>query len=347
MFTLKEGFLEALVRGMKAELLVKEDYIKLRQCDSLVDLKLYLVSRGYRSELHSEIGPISPTHLVELCAKKLVKGFRTINIQASEPLTTLLNYVTRRYMIDNVILIMTGSVRGRSFTELLNKCHPLGMFESMENLLVANDLREVHRLVLIDTPISTYFNDCLKNEKIDETNIEFIRNSVYKAYMEDFVNFCIQLGDECSDLMQLLVFEADRRVINITLSSFGTELTVSDKLKLFPSFGSLNPSGQLAMAQCTNSEEFHNMLEVMAPYGSVLSRFKGAEPRTFDKILDEEEHSLCQSIFLQRSRYAVFMAYINLCEQELRNVMWIAECIAQQQKFRIEECLICADVRLN
>eukprot|EP00223_Ostreococcus_mediterraneus_P010266 CAMPEP_0179633770 /NCGR_PEP_ID=MMETSP0932-20121108/7673_1 /TAXON_ID=548131 ORGANISM="Ostreococcus mediterraneus, Strain clade-D-RCC2596" /NCGR_SAMPLE_ID=MMETSP0932 /ASSEMBLY_ACC=CAM_ASM_000582 /LENGTH=192 /DNA_ID=CAMNT_0021503449 /DNA_START=406 /DNA_END=984 /DNA_ORIENTATION=+ len=192
---------------------------------------------------------------------------------------------------------MTGSMRGRSFTELLSKCHPLGMFESMENLLVANDLREIHRLVLIDTPISTYFNDCLKNEKIDETNIEFIRNSVYKAYLEDFVNFCIQLGDECSDLMQLLVFEADRRVINITLSS--------------------------------------------------MSRFKGAEPRTLDKILDEEEHFLCQSIFLQRSRYAVFMAYINLCEQELRNVMWIAECIAQQQKFRIEECLICADVRLN
>lgn len=81
MFTLKEGFLEALVRGMKAELLVKEDYIKLRQCDSLVDLKLYLVSRGYHSELHSEIGPISPTRLVELCAKKLVKGFRTINTQ--------------------------------------------------------------------------------------------------------------------------------------------------------------------------------------------------------------------------------------------------------------------------
>lgn len=45
MFTLKEGFLEALVRGMKAELLVKDDYMKLRQCDSLVDLKLYLVRK--------------------------------------------------------------------------------------------------------------------------------------------------------------------------------------------------------------------------------------------------------------------------------------------------------------
>jgi vacuolar-type H+-ATPase subunit C/Vma6 len=51
MFTLKEGFLEALVRGMKAELLVKEDYVKLRQCDSLVDLKLYLVTQGEQSTL--------------------------------------------------------------------------------------------------------------------------------------------------------------------------------------------------------------------------------------------------------------------------------------------------------
>ena len=41
--------------------------------------------------------------------------------------------------------------------------------------------REIHRLVLVDTPISTYFNDCLRNENIDETNIEFIRNSVYKV----------------------------------------------------------------------------------------------------------------------------------------------------------------------
>ena len=65
------------------------------------------------------------------------------------------------------------------------------MFESMENLLVANDLRyyenilwyvarlssktyrEIHRLVLIDTPISTYFNDCLKNEKIASFDLKF------------------------------------------------------------------------------------------------------------------------------------------------------------------------------
>lgn len=44
MFTLKDGFVEAIVRGKKSELLCADDYAKLRQCESLSDLKLYLVS---------------------------------------------------------------------------------------------------------------------------------------------------------------------------------------------------------------------------------------------------------------------------------------------------------------
>jgi vacuolar-type H+-ATPase subunit C/Vma6 len=43
MFSFKDGFVEALTRGMKAELLQAEDYSKLKQCDALSDLRLYLV----------------------------------------------------------------------------------------------------------------------------------------------------------------------------------------------------------------------------------------------------------------------------------------------------------------
>ena len=35
-----------------------------------------------------------------------------------------------------------------------------------------------------------YFGDCLSLEDIDEMNIEIIRNTLYKAYLEDFYNFC-------------------------------------------------------------------------------------------------------------------------------------------------------------
>ena len=36
--------------------------------------------------------------------------------------------------------------------ELLDKCHPLGMFDSIATLAVASNTRELYRLVLVDTP---------------------------------------------------------------------------------------------------------------------------------------------------------------------------------------------------
>ena len=43
-------------------------------------------------------------------------------------------------------------------------------------------------------------------------NIEIIRNTLYKSYLESFYNFCLFLGGETADVMcEILAFEADRR----------------------------------------------------------------------------------------------------------------------------------------
>lgn len=38
--------------------------------------------------------------------------------------------------------------------------------------------------------------------------------------------------------------------------------------------------------------------------------------------------------------YAVFFAYMRLREQETRNLMWISECVAQNQKSRIHDGIV-------
>jgi V-type H+-transporting ATPase subunit d len=101
--------------------------------------------------------------------------------QASDPLMTVLQYIAHTYMIDNVILIMTGALHGRSFEELAEKCHPLGLFDSIENLMIANDIRDIHRIVLVDTPVSTYFTECLGYGSLDEANLEMVRSCAYKV----------------------------------------------------------------------------------------------------------------------------------------------------------------------
>ncbi|KAL1535267.1 V-type proton ATPase subunit d1 [Salvia divinorum] len=54
------------------------------------------------------------------------------------------------HMIDNVVQIVTGTLHERNVQELLEKCHPLGMFDSIATLAVAQNMRELYRLVLVD-----------------------------------------------------------------------------------------------------------------------------------------------------------------------------------------------------
>ena len=59
-------------------------------------------------------------------------------------------------MIDNIILLITGTLHQRPITELIPKCHPLGSFEQMEAIHIAATPAELYNAVLVDTPLGSY-----------------------------------------------------------------------------------------------------------------------------------------------------------------------------------------------
>lgn len=59
-------------------------------------------------------------------------------------------------MIDNVVLLITGTLHERDTTELLEKCHPLGMFDSMATLSIATNINDLYNSVLVDTPLGMF-----------------------------------------------------------------------------------------------------------------------------------------------------------------------------------------------
>ena len=69
-------------------------------------------------------------------------------------------------MIDNIILLITGTLHQRPITELVPKCHPLGSFEEMASINIASTPAELYNAVMIDTPLGenrqciTWFHDC-------------------------------------------------------------------------------------------------------------------------------------------------------------------------------------------
>ncbi|KAK9915834.1 hypothetical protein WJX75_004854 [Coccomyxa subellipsoidea] len=340
-FNIKDGYVDAVVRGHRSGLLTSPDYNNLCQCETLEDIKLNLTATDYGPYLANEPSPLHTTTIVDRCTEKLVDDWNKMRTNADEPLGQFLDYCTYGHMIDNVVLIVTGTLHERDVHELLDKCHPLGMFDSIATLAVASNMRELYRLVLVDTPLAPYFSESLSAEDLDEMNIEIMRNTLYKAYLDDFAAFCNKLGGTTAEVMRsLLSFEADRRALNITLNSIGTELTRDDRRKLYSNFGLLYPHGHHELAGAEDFDQIRNAMEKCPPYQALFNKLGYGESQMLDKVLYEEEVRRLTDTFEQQFHYGVFYSYMRLREQEIRNLMWISECVAQDQKTRIMDGIV-------
>lgn len=143
----------------------------------------------------------------------------------------------------------------------------------------------------------------------------------------------------------LLSFEADRRSINITINSFGTGLSKDQRAKLFPSMGRLFPEGTSALARADDVDQVKAVLDGVVEYrpfleGSASSGGGGGGDSGVASLEDhffQYEVSLNKLAFLQQFQYGVFYSFFKLKEQEIRSLTWIAECIAQDAKDRIND----------
>ena len=69
-------------------------------------------------------------------------------------------------MIDNVVLLITGTLHERDTHELLERCHPLGVFDSMPALCVATNVEELYQSVLVETPLGAFRSIFYNNQTL-------------------------------------------------------------------------------------------------------------------------------------------------------------------------------------
>jgi len=356
-FNILHGFSEALVRGMRSSFLKDADYHHLTQCETLEDIRLNLTESDYADSL-ADSSSITPSGLQAAAVSKLVSEFQYLRTQAVEPLSTFLDFITYEYMIENVMLLLKGTLSGRDINELMAQCHPLGMFKesTMRSIPTfesnAKGYADLYQTVLVDTPVGPYFAQFLQESAakggesrnvLEEVEIEIIKSSLIKYWIEDFHQFVTKLGGETAVLMiELLKVRADTNAINITLNSFNTPLNepamrASDRKRLYPAVGHLYPAGTTMLADVSNEEELGNALELFPQYSSIWSVHAVGSEKSIDDAFYERDVQMLELVFEGQMHYASFYAYVKLKEQEIRNLVWISECILQQQKDEINK----------
>lgn len=353
-FNILHGFSEGLVRGMRSSFLLDADYHHLTQCETLDDVRLNLSESDYQDGL-ADMATLSPIALQKAAIDKLVTEFQYLRSQSVGPLATFLDFVTYEYMIENVMLLLKGTLSGRDINELMQQCHPLGMFKesTMRSIPTfesnAKGYADLYQTVLVDTPVGPYFSLFLQDSAdrsgggmrnvIEEVEIEIIKSSLIKYWIEDFYQFTMSLGGETADIMgELLRVRADTIAINITLNSFGTPLNEAamrsiDRKRLYPAVGHLYPAGTTMLVDVEDEEGLGKVLELFPQHSSIWNiHAVGSGEKSIDDAFYERDVLMLELAFEGQMHFAVFYAYVKLKEQEVRNLVWITECILQQQK---------------
>ncbi|OAF66833.1 V-ATPase subunit d [Intoshia linei] len=273
-FNASHGYLEGIVRGYKAGILKESDYLNLMQCQSLEDVKIHLQHTDYHNLLDDEIGDLKIPTLEKKLREKLTSQFKYLLGQASGELATFLKYITYNYMIDNVILLISGTSHNRTVLQLHRFLHPMGEFQELEAIEIADSSSTLYNAVLTDTPLAPYFLGCISEHDFDEMHIEIMRNTLYKRYLEDFYNFSKKIGGDCFLIMkEILGLEADRRSFMITINSFGTNLSKDDRADLFPRCGKLYPYGLEMLAKADDVYQVKAVADNFPEYRKLFEDF--------------------------------------------------------------------------
>ena len=352
-FNVDDGYSEALLRGFRKSILGDQQYTALRNTTNLKDFKAVLIDTDY-SDYVKDYNETDTSALKMLLKKKLADEIDQVQSVAGPDLDKFIEMIRHKYMIDNVINIIEGIKNKTDKNVIEARNEPLGYLKEISGLLKLDykKIEDLYEDVLIDTEVGVYFSKFLEEvlASSDSKNVatinnflqglkpEEIKNYLKKIWLEYFYHFCKTLNPTTSEIMEdLLKYEADCQTIQIVYNSlaYNNQFQEEERKKVIPYFGFLYPETTTQLVKCNSLEQLRQILQPFPDYYELVKEIPDPKKldefglqsglKTLDDLMFKESMKRYSIAFEQQFHFACFYAYIKIKEQQIKNIMLLAD----------------------
>ena len=355
-FNVDDGYSEALLRGFRKSILGEQQYTALRNTQNLKDFKSVLIDTDYIDYV-KDYTETDTSALKMLLKKKLADEIDQVQSVAGPELDKFIEMIRHKYMIDNVINIIEGIKNKTDKNVIESRNEPLGFLKEISGLLKLDykKIEDLYEDVLIDTEVGVYFSKFLEevlassdNKNVQTINNflqalkpEEIKNYLKKIWLEYFYHFCKTLNPTTSEIMEdLLKYEADCQTIQIVYNSlaYNNQFQEEERKKVIPYFGFLYPETTNQLIKYNSLESLKQILQPFPDYYELVREIPDPKKvdefglqtglKTLDDVMFKESMKRYSIAFEQQFHFACFYAYIKIKEQEIKNIMLLADMIS-------------------